>query len=132
MSLIEWGPQIAVGHPEIDAQHQKLIDLVNRLHDAMSKGKGKDALGQILVELEDYTKYHFGIEEALMAKHVYSGTLAHKQKHKELIGQLAALMAEYKKGKLTVTMETMDFLKSWLTDHIMGMDKKLSQFLSAQ
>ncbi|MDX9859921.1 MAG: bacteriohemerythrin [Rhodospirillales bacterium] len=132
MSLIAWGPQIAVGHPEIDSQHQKLIDLVNRLHDAMAKGKGRDVLGHILMELEDYTRYHFGTEEALMDKHVYTGTFAHKQKHKELVGQLAAIMAEYKKGKLTVTMETMDFLRSWLTDHIMGMDKKLSHFLSAR
>jgi hemerythrin-like metal-binding protein len=124
--------RIAVGHPEIDSQHQKLIDLVNRLHDAMSKGKGRDVLGRILVELEDHTKYHFGTEEGLMDKHAYPGTFAQKQKHKELVGQLSAIMADAKQGKLTVTMETMNFLRSWLTDHIMGMDKKLSAFLSAK
>lgn len=130
--LISWGPQIAVGRPEIDAQHQKLIGIINNLHDGMATGKGKDVLGKSLAELEDYTRYHFGTEEALMEKHAYNGAFFHKQKHKEFVGQLAAIMADYKNGRLTVSMETMNFLRTWLTDHILGMDKKLSQFLSAQ
>ena len=130
MPLISWGPQIVVGHPEIDSQHRKLIRIINDLHDAMAKGRGKEVLGRSLVELDEYTRYHFGTEEAVMDENAYNGASGHKLKHRELAGQLATIMTDYRNGKLTVTMETMDFLRVWLTDHIMGMDKKLSQFLS--
>ena len=30
MAPIEWKPQYSVGNPAVDAEHQELIDLVNR------------------------------------------------------------------------------------------------------
>jgi hemerythrin len=32
---------------EIDTQHKKLIDMINKLYDAMKVGKSKDVMGEI-------------------------------------------------------------------------------------
>ena len=65
MALMVWDNSFSVNVKEIDAQHQKLIALINDLHDAMKTGKAKDVLGKILSDLTDYTVYHFGNEERL-------------------------------------------------------------------
>ena len=39
MSIIQWDESLSVKVKEIDAQHQKLINLLNELFDAMRVGK---------------------------------------------------------------------------------------------
>ena len=51
MSLIQWDNSYSVGVAEIDLQHQKLIEMINYLHKAMSEGKANDVLGHIVNEL---------------------------------------------------------------------------------
>ncbi|NJM14282.1 MAG: hypothetical protein HC896_01855 [Bacteroidales bacterium] len=41
MSLITWNEKYSVGIKEIDNQHVNLVNIINELHDAMLKGKGK-------------------------------------------------------------------------------------------
>jgi hemerythrin len=69
MALMTWGPKLSVGVPQIDDQHKKLIELVNRLNEAMIAGHGRDLIGSTLSELVKYTQYHFACEERLMSTH---------------------------------------------------------------
>ena len=48
MSFIEWDEKYSVQVKEIDEQHQKLIGLINTLHDAMRDGKGRDVISGII------------------------------------------------------------------------------------
>lgn len=130
MSLITWGPALAVGVKEIDDQHQKLIELVNQLNDAMRAGKGRDALNTVLTELVRYTVYHFGTEEKLMAQHKYELSVAHKAEHKKLIEDVSAFKAKFDAGNATISTELMTFLRDWLSKHILGTDKKFAQALN--
>jgi hypothetical protein len=50
---ISWGQSLSVGVSQFDDQHKKLIDLINRLHEAMKTGNSKDALGDFLQSLAD-------------------------------------------------------------------------------
>jgi hemerythrin len=63
--LIEWEDIYSVGIEEFDNDHKKLIELINRLHQAMLDKKAKEVLGEIINELVDYTIYHFNKEEAM-------------------------------------------------------------------
>ena len=63
MALITWGPSIMVGVPDIDKQHKRLVDLINELHTAMTKGQGRDVVGRVVDALVSYTRDHFGFEE---------------------------------------------------------------------
>ncbi len=130
MALFSWDKSYSVNINSIDAQHKKLIDLINNLHDSMRQGKGKEVLGSIFNELASYTIYHFNHEEELFAKYDYAERNRHKAEHEKLIVQINELKNNYNKGSNVLTMEVMNFLKMWLSDHIMGSDRKYSSFLN--
>lgn len=132
MSLLNWSAAFCVGVNEIDDQHKKLVDMANRLNDAMQKGQGKEALGKILNELVDYTVYHFGTEERLMGQHQYPNQAAHKEEHKKLIHDVGAFKAKFDKGDAAITSEIMNFLRDWLTKHILQSDKLFAKDLNSK
>jgi hemerythrin len=129
MALITWSDDLSVNIGSIDNQHKKLVALVNNLHDAMSTGKGQQALGKILDELIEYTKTHFVTEERLMTAHSYPGYLSHKKEHDGLTQQVLSVHRDFKSGKPVITVEIMRFLKDWLSTHIKGTDQKYGPFL---
>lgn len=127
MALISWSDNYSVKIREIDFQHKKLIDLVNLLHASMKEGKGKEVLDQIFLDLANYTAFHFTTEEKYFAQYSYPEFSAHKKQHDDLKQQVAQLQTKQKEGNV-LTMEVMDFLRKWLTEHIVGSDKKYSGF----
>jgi hemerythrin len=130
MALIEWSDKYSVNIALIDEQHKKLIDLLNVLGDAMTVGKGTSVLGNVLTDLVAYTKYHFNTEEELFIKHDYAGYDVHKQQHDDLTAQVVKLKEEFDKGNWMLTIDTMKFLSTWLTDHIVAEDKKYGPYLN--
>ncbi len=128
MSLITWNDSYSVGIQSIDKQHEQLIHIVNKLFDAMSAGQGATITTQLLVELIQYTKTHFSVEEQYMQKHAYPHYDEHKRLHDNLIQQAGELKAKNDAGQ-QVTVEVMNFLKNWLIQHIQGADMKYSPFL---
>jgi hemerythrin len=122
---------LAVGVKDIDDQHQKLIALVNQINDAMSAGQGKAALAPVLNELVRYTQYHFGTEERLMAQHKYALTVEHKGEHQKFIADVSAFKAKFDSGNAMISTEIMNFLRDWLSKHILQTDKKFARALQA-
>jgi len=132
MALITWSTMFSTGISEQDNQHKKLIDLINQLNDAMQAGKGADVLGKVLSELVNYTVFHFGYEEKLMAQHKYEDTPAHKTEHTKFVQTVGDFKKKFDSGTAVVSVEIMNFLRDWLTSHIMKTDKKLGQALGKQ
>lgn len=130
MALISWSNMLSTGVSEQDAQHKKLIDLINQLNDAMQAGKGADVLGKVLSELVNYTVFHFGYEEKLMAQHKYEDTAAHKAEHLKFVQTAGDLKKKFDSGSAVISVEIMNFLRDWLTSHIMKTDKRLGQALN--
>jgi hemerythrin len=130
MALITWHSNYTVNIKEIDKQHQQLINIINDLHDSMKAGKGKEVLSNVLNELIKYTAFHFRYEEMLFDKYVYPETKIHKKQHQDLVEQVLAYKENYDSGKKILSMEVMDFLKGWLTSHIVGSDRNYSAFLN--
>ena len=130
MALIEWNAGLSVDVAEFDSQHQKLIKLINDLNDAMKTGKGKDVLGKIILDLANYTVNHFSAEEHYFDKFGYPATVDHKLEHKKFIAQVGAFKNDFESGHISMTIKVMDFLSDWLRTHIMGTDKKYSQFFN--
>lgn len=132
MSLISWDKSYSVGIQSIDEQHKRLFNLLNALHDAMKQGKGTSAAQGVLSELVDYTRTHFAAEETMMQKFAYPGLEQHRMVHRELTARVTAFQEEYRSGRAALSVSLMDFLQSWLTHHIYGMDKGYSGFLCAR
>ncbi|WP_417913584.1 bacteriohemerythrin [Candidatus Electronema sp. JM] len=130
MSLIAWDESLSVNVAEIDSQHRKLVAMINELHDAMKSGKGKDVLGRILSGLISYTDTHFKAEEKYFAQFKYPDTTAHVKEHAAFVKKVTEFQIDFEGGRLTVSIDTLYFLRDWLQGHIKGTDKKYSAFFN--
>ena len=127
---LEWDSSFATGIRSIDDQHRKLFDMVNDLHDAMQQKRTKEAIGQILNRLIEYTGSHFAHEENAFRKTSYPDEAAHKQEHTKLVGQVLDLQGKFNAGEAVLTQSVIEFLQDWLINHIKGTDKRYAPHLS--
>ena len=121
-----WKDAYSVQLPEIDIQHRKLVDLINQLQEAMSQGQGRTVIEEVLEGLEAYTKVHFVFEEQLLARHGYPLIAAHQSMHRAFIAKMSQFRMDYHSGSISLTVSVMDFLRGWLTEHIIKEDKAYS------
>jgi len=127
--LIIWSEGYSVGIQEIDMQHKKLIDLINRLY-GLFLNKNYEEVNEVIREIKDYTLYHFSTEERLFREKKYLHEIEHIAKHEEFIVELNKLYADYIHSPSILTMKAMTFLQKWLTNHILKEDKKYVGYLN--
>ncbi len=130
MDFFTWKDEMSVNVKEIDAQHKKLVSMINELHKAMKEGKSKMVLRDIIKGLVEYTKVHFGTEEKYFDKFGYPESQEHIKEHNDFVKKVQEFQKEFEEGKSLVSIEIMNFLKDWLYHHIMGTDKKYSKFFN--
>lgn len=130
MALITWSEKYSVEIASIDAQHQRLIDLINQLNILMKEGKGSAVVSEVLAELVDYTKEHLANEEHQLVVTGYPDYAQHKKLHDEFIKKINEFQATYNTGKsLMLVITISNFLWDWLSQHILVVDKKYSEHL---
>ncbi len=129
MAFFHWDQRFALGIQQIDQQHRQLVNLTNRIYEAMKSGKGNQAVAPILNELTRYTQTHFTTEETLFRRHNYPGARAHKQEHDLFVQQVKRLKQEFQRGGSGFSIKLANFLKAWLIDHIMKTDREYVSFL---
>ena len=115
---------MSVNNASIDKDHQMLMQYVNEMHAAMASGKGKDHLGSILAKLVKYTQEHFAREEIVWKAGHYADFLKHKQEHTDLLHTVAEFKEKFDHGSALLTFDVMQFLRDWLTNHILKSDKE--------
>ena len=130
MPLIQWSPDYSVNIKEIDEQHQRLIAMINDLHQSMLNGKSNQILQDLLQRLVDYTNVHFSYEEKLLETNNYPGYIYHKGEHAKFIKQVLDFQNRYQQNPTGLGIQIIEFLKSWLINHIQGTDKKYSKYLN--
>ncbi len=128
---IEWTADLAVGVEEIDTQHQKLFEAVNKLLAAMWDGKGKEETGNLLNFLADYVVTHFGMEEGLMKALNYPAYADHKKLHGQFVEEFSAIKTKYENGEITSSscITVLDGTCDWLRNHISKVDKALGNYV---
>lgn len=122
-----WGPNFHCGIPIIDTQHERLVELINRLGDVITAPS--DALyREIVSEVADYAVYHFRTEEAIWEGGLDQETLAeHQETHLEFVARLAAFASEFNGKAEERAIVLHSFLSSWLIFHILGDDFALAR-----
>lgn len=129
MSLMTWSDIFLTGIGEVDNQHKKLIGLTNQLDEAVQRQKGAEVVGRVLSDLTKYIAFHFGYEEILMDQIKYADSPAHISEHVEFAGKIEGFKKSFDSGDSEVSVEVLNFLRDWLTHHIMKTDRKLAQSL---
>lgn len=131
MAFIDWKAQYSVGVGEIDAQHRRLVQIINLLHDAMKMGGKPAAMNEVVNELVGYTRYHFAFEEKMLETANYAELEEHRRKHRAMVAQVESFRDEVSMGKASVSLKLMAFLKDWLTKHIMETDQRYAAVVAS-
>lgn len=119
-----WNDSFETGYEIIDFHHLKLIELINKLAIAHYLKKEKSVLTEILFELENYAKYHFREEENLINSIGGTPSPEHLKEHKRFIGIIHKLKFDFVSDERPIGIELFNFLKDWLVEHILGIDKE--------
>jgi hemerythrin-like metal-binding protein len=130
-AFFEWSDALSVGDPMLDQQHQKLIEIINTLHDAMATQSTQNQINDLLNDLVEYTKKHFGYEEGRLRSTNYPHLVRHQAIHAKLIDQVSELQDKFQRGK-RINMELMRFLKDWLTNHIQKTDQQYTPYIQGE
>jgi hemerythrin-like metal-binding protein len=129
MSYINWNDSLSVCIESIDEQHKKLINLINEFYENIKNNSTNDVLSLLIKGMREYTVFHFKNEENLFMLHHYPNYLQHKTEHEDFINKVKDFEDRFNNGKLIVSFEITNFLKSWLKQHIQGTDKQYTEFL---
>lgn len=128
--FLSWNDAHLVGVNAVDAQHRRLLLLVNQLGEDLKSGRERNAILASLAALTTFTQAHFGTEERFMAQHPgYPGQTAHVQEHRKLLDELTSMTVNVDRQSMMLTMR---FLQEWLLRHIDSTDKPMAAWLHAQ
>lgn len=126
----QWTEDLSVGVEEIDSQHREFIKNLNKLLDAMTQGRGRDEVGNIIYFLEGYIEKHFELEQEYMRRFMYPDYEKHKALHSEFMEEVGRLKRQFNEGSgITVVLQTKKDLIKWFFRHIKETDKALGRFL---
>ena len=95
MALIEWKDEFSVGVPDVDHEHRELIELINRLHAAMSGENATLTVLDFLGEIYAHVAAHFALEEKIMREYNYDQYQDHKDDHERLLDEIRDIMDDY-------------------------------------
>ncbi|MEA3543645.1 MAG: bacteriohemerythrin [Thermodesulfobacteriota bacterium] len=132
MAVIGWKEIYETGIVALDNEHRGLIQEINRLYEAVRDKRGEEVLGGILTVLEKYTVDHFQHEEKLMAEYHFSGLAEHQKIHQELIDEIQLFKQRATSGTEELARELLTFLRVWVLEHILKVDKQYGAFLESR
>ncbi len=124
-----WTEAMATGIAMVDEQHQRLLEIFNRLALAQAEDAARETVLASLDELLDYTHYHFREEELLICHSRLDSRhrAMHLQAHEsfcEFLRQARAFTAEQAPE---ISVELLAFLAQWLLHHIMEVDRQMAR-----
>lgn len=122
MALIEWVESYSVGVDQLDADHKRLIDIINRIDAAQAASR---SISWAIGELADYARYHFEREEKMMQDAAYSDLEKHQRRHEEFLEWLRSVQVSLRMvpdAQFHIGSDVRDYLGRWLTKHILVED----------
>jgi hemerythrin-like metal-binding protein len=134
IDIFPWDDNFNTGLPNVDEQHQKLVQLLNLLASQVAFKLDTPGLSEIFDELAEYTVYHFETEEVIW--HAYlpgdDAERRHLETHKRFVQTVRRLKKELtEKPVEQVADEALSFLARWLASHILETDRHMAYVVLA-
>ncbi len=127
MDAFIWDKRYMTGEALVDDEHRELVRLINKIIELQSKYVSPESVAGVLDQLVHYAVMHFAHEEQLMA-----GTgcdprfiAKHTAIHHSFAEQVTKLRAM--PGGSVGLEQLLNYLTSWLAQHILGMDKAMAR-----
>ncbi|CRI67396.1 hypothetical protein THIOKS1570026 [Thiocapsa sp. KS1] len=141
-SPLVWRDEWCMGIPTLDADHRKLVKLVNILLTGQPAGQPEPdreddhhrsvdlTRAEPLRRFEalvDHLRHHFEREEALMLSIDYDDFQTHKCEHSLQLAELTELRRQLlSEGRAHFSRESLQWIKRWCFDHFIAEDRRLA------
>ncbi|MBF0249738.1 MAG: hemerythrin family protein [Alphaproteobacteria bacterium] len=130
MTFIEWKKSYAVGNPLVDYDHMTLVSITNELFHRVEQGYSAEEIAKTISQLTDYVERHFAREEDLFKGTEYPDIDKHVAMHADITKTVRDIATAYTANPSAINVfEVLDFLKTWLTHHIMKADRGYGPYL---
>ena len=150
MHYLHWNSDLNTGIFEIDGQHRRIMDLINRLQRLARQERSLTFQGEAMLEplfpeegadhsqilaaiedLIDYTLNHFSFEEGLMERAGHPATLNHCKAHQAFRRHVIEVRGLFEAGH-DVLDDLLSLLGHWLFKHIAHDDLELSELSASR
>ncbi len=127
-------PELTLGIPELDDQHQTLFTMLGRIGSVSPDmyrqldDDETDEMLDIMNDLKDSVMQHFSFEENLMDEADYPGLDDQQDAHERFLDDITRMEAELMNGTSVPPVKIQGLLADWFDGHIREMDLPFAQF----
>lgn len=126
---LQWREQLSVGNNLIDADHQRLIEIIGAAEVSL-QARDRGALFKVLDELAQYGEQHFRREEALAIAVGYPKTEQLHRSHVQLVTELGAFKNQIGDILSEETAQRVaTFLHDWFINHVIKEDLPMKPWM---
>jgi hemerythrin len=137
---LKWSSAFSVGHQDLDAEHQLMVELINKIVESIKEDTSGDRPARHLRELAEVAEQHFRREEAILqelksdqrkrrpwlAAILTAAIREHAADHDRMLEWLwsiadRALSAE----EPTAWIDCCEDLKIWFVDHVLQYESQV-------
>ena len=134
MNSFLWNDSYVTGLVEVDEQHKRLVEIINKFGQAIAQAEdiSDPEVDAAFQQLLAYAAEHFAQEEALMRRvGMDQGYfLAHQERHQSFVSDVQRLYSTKTQDLMKFGESLLRFLIYWLAYHILGTDKSMARQLA--
>jgi hemerythrin len=128
--IFEWREEYSTNVKTFDETHKTLFEMANQLYEGINRGQVRSVKEDTLNFLLRYAEDHFAEEERLMQQHDYPELDSHRKKHEYLKKEILHYNRRFAAGESFDDIDFIKFMKDWIVDHILTVDRKYGPFLN--
>ncbi|MEO1079408.1 MAG: bacteriohemerythrin [Pseudomonadota bacterium] len=126
--LFQFTRRFSVLVGSMDEDHQQIFDYINEIHAMTKSRQPMEKQVDVFKDMASFTREHFTREEEIMRENAYPGLGEQVRQHRELLRTVDDYIEEVDRGESINMIGVMNFLNSWLIDHIMKLDQQYGDF----
>ena len=140
---LPWSETFSLGHRELDAEHRRMVDLINQICLACDANQRARQPLTLLRELQSLTERHIEHEEAMLEelytampkdRQILRETLAvakveHAAEHRRRLGDLRDMSRALHSNEVAAGSKLCEELKAWFIDHAIGYEAQLKTII---
>ena len=125
MGEFAWSAKYSIGNAQIDAEHQRLIELANDIATFASNGEKVARIRKDVFALYDHMRIHFQHEEEYMIQLGYPRYEEHKKLHEGLLAAMNSIM-KHSDSLDTLVYRLKRLMHAWVRGHILPEDSRIA------
>jgi hemerythrin-like metal-binding protein len=123
MHTIPWKDNYSIGVPELDQQHQRLLDIINQLIKEQREPFNSEKFSISISTLTHFAYTHFAAEERILRDTNFPDLNKHVLSHIDFIMKMMGLALKGEQGNNEDRKELLRYLRDWYAGHVLGIDR---------